>query len=107
MATELECNNLERSRNDDEDANIDENEEEEDETSRKNKIEDKKAVYTDELAEIYKQKKGKPPTTDAIKKTCLTELKNNGLIDEFDFSIDKRKKRILSHSRYRTICKSE
>jgi hypothetical protein len=30
-------------------------------------------------------------TTDAIKKTYLTELKNNGLIDDFQSMVDKRK----------------
>jgi len=54
-------------------------------------MEDRIAVYTDELAEIYKQKKGRSLTTDAIKKTYLEELKNNGLIDEFKSTVDKRK----------------
>lgn len=54
-------------------------------------IEDKIAVYSDELADFYKQISGKPLTTDAIKKTYLTELKNNGLIDDFKSTIDKRK----------------
>ena len=53
--------------------------------------EDRIAVYTDELAEFHKQKKGKSLTTDAIKKTYLEELKNNGLIDEFKSAVDKRK----------------
>ncbi len=55
-------------------------------------IEDRTAVYTDELSLFYKEKKGKSITTDTIKKTYLTELNNNGLIDEFDSKVDKRKK---------------
>ena len=54
-------------------------------------IEDKIAVYTNELADYYKERKGKSLTTDAIKKTYLTELKNNALIDDFQSIVDKRK----------------
>ena len=54
-------------------------------------IEDKIAVYTNELADYTKEIKGKSLTTDAIKKTYLTELKNNGLIDDFQSIVDKRK----------------
>ena len=53
--------------------------------------EDRIAVYTNELADFHKEKKGKSITTDAIKKTYLEELKNNGLIDEFNSKIDKRR----------------
>ena len=56
------------------------------------KVEDRIAVYTNELADYYKEKKRKSLTNDNIKKTYLTELENNGLIDEFDSQIDKRKK---------------
>ena len=56
------------------------------------KSEDKIAVYTNELADYYKEKKGKSITSDNLKKTYLAELENNGLIDEFDSIIDKRKK---------------
>ena len=54
-------------------------------------IEDRIAVYTNEIAEYYKERKGKSLTTDAIKKTYLIELKNNGLIDDFQSTVDKRK----------------
>jgi hypothetical protein len=54
--------------------------------------EDRLAVYTSELADLYKEKKGKSITVDAIKKTYLEELRNNGLIDEFESKIDRRKK---------------
>jgi hypothetical protein len=54
-------------------------------------VEDKIATYTNELADFYKEKFGKSLTTDAIKKTYLTELKNNGLIDDFQSAVDKRK----------------
>ena len=54
-------------------------------------VEDRIAVYTNELADFYKNRKGKSITTDAIKKTYLLELKNNGLIDEFNSKIDKRR----------------
>ena len=46
-------------------------------------VEDRIAVYTNEIAEFYKERKGKSLTADAIKKTYLIELKNNGLIDDF------------------------
>ncbi|MDN5866821.1 MAG: hypothetical protein L0H55_05410, partial [Candidatus Nitrosocosmicus sp.] len=36
--------------------------------------------------------KGRAITTDNIKKTYLFELKNNGLIDDVDSIIDKRRK---------------
>ncbi len=54
-------------------------------------LEDKIAVYTNELADFLIEKSGKTLTTDAIKKTYLTELKNNGLIDDFQSKVDKRK----------------
>lgn len=54
--------------------------------------EDKVAVYTSELADSYKERKGKSITVDGIKKTYLEELRNNGLIDEFESKIDRRKK---------------
>jgi hypothetical protein len=54
-------------------------------------FEDKIALYTHELADYFKEIKDKSLTTDAIKKTYLTELKNNGLIDEFQSVVDKRK----------------
>lgn len=53
--------------------------------------EERIAVYTNELADYYKKQKGKSLTTDAIKKTYLIELKNNGLIDDFQSAVDKRK----------------
>ncbi len=52
---------------------------------------DKIAVYSNELADYYKEKKERSITTDALKKTYLTELKNNGLIDEFESKVDKRR----------------
>lgn len=55
-------------------------------------VEDRIAAYTNELADFYREKFGKTLTTDAIKKTYLTELKNNGLIDDFQSSVDRRKK---------------
>lgn len=58
---------------------------------KENIIEDKIAVYTNELADYYKQIKRKTLTTDAIKKTYLIELKNNGFIDDFQSIVDKRK----------------
>jgi hypothetical protein len=53
--------------------------------------EERIAVTTTELAENYKQVKGKSITTDNIKKTYLAELENNGLIDKIDSKIDKRR----------------
>jgi hypothetical protein len=54
--------------------------------------EERIALTTTELSEYYKEKKGKPITTDNINKTYLIELKNNGLIDEIGSKIDKRRK---------------
>lgn len=58
--------------------------------SKGDDIEDKIAVYSNELADYYKERKGKSLTTDNIKKTYLEELKNNGLIDDFKSIVDKR-----------------
>jgi len=55
------------------------------------KWEDRIAVYTNELSDYFKKIKGKSLTTDAIKKTYLVELKNNGLVDDFQSEVDKRK----------------
>lgn len=55
------------------------------------KSEDRIAVYTNELSDYFKKIKGKSLTTDAIKKTYLIELKNNGLVDDFQSEVDKRK----------------
>lgn len=55
------------------------------------KSEDRIAVYTNELSDYFKKIKGKSLTTDAIKKIYLMELKNNGLIDDFQSEVDKRK----------------
>ncbi|MDR4490206.1 MAG: bifunctional DNA primase/polymerase [Candidatus Nitrosocosmicus sp.] len=55
------------------------------------KSEDRIAVYTNELSDYYKERKGKSLTTDAIKKTYLIELKNNGFVDDFQSEVDKRK----------------
>ena len=54
--------------------------------------EDRIALSTSELAQYYQKTKGKPTTTDNIKKTYLDELKNNGLIDDIESKIDKRRK---------------
>ncbi len=54
--------------------------------------EDRIGLTTTDLSEYYKEKKGKPITTDNINKTYLAELKNNGLIDEINSKIDKRRK---------------
>lgn len=54
--------------------------------------EERIALTTTELAEYYKKITSKPITTDNLKKTFLIELKNNGLIDELDSKIDKRRK---------------
>ena len=54
--------------------------------------EERIALNTTELSEYYKKIKFKTITTDNIKKTYLSELKNNGLIDEIDSKIDKRRK---------------
>ena len=54
--------------------------------------EERIALTTTDLAEYYKEIKGKPITTDNINKTYLSELKNNGLIDEIGSNIDKRRK---------------
>jgi hypothetical protein len=53
--------------------------------------EDKITVYSNKLADYYKEKKERSITTDALKKTYLTELKNNGLIDEYESKVDKRR----------------
>lgn len=55
------------------------------------KSEERIAVYTNELSDYFKKIKGKSLTTDAIKKTYLIELKNNGLVDDFQSEVDKRK----------------
>ena len=49
-------------------------------------------VTTKELCEYYKGQTGKSITVDAMKKTYLNELLNNGYIDEEDSIIDKRQK---------------
>jgi hypothetical protein len=49
-------------------------------------------VTTKELCEYYRVQTGKSITTDAMKKTYLNELLNNGYIDEEDSLIDKRQK---------------
>ncbi len=54
--------------------------------------EERIALTTTELSEYYKKIKGKAITTDNIKKTYLFKLKNNGLIDEIDSKIDRRRK---------------
>ncbi len=54
--------------------------------------EERIALSTTEMAQFYKDKKGKSLTTDNIKKTYLDELKNNGLIDDIDSKVDKRRK---------------
>ena len=50
--------------------------------------EDRIAVTTTELAEYYKEKRGKSITTDNIKKTYLDELENNGLIDKIESKVN-------------------
>lgn len=54
-------------------------------------MEDIIALSTSELAQFYKETKGKSITTDNIKKTYLDELKNNGLIDDIQSKVDKRR----------------
>jgi hypothetical protein len=54
-------------------------------------VEDKIAVFSDEMADYHMKRTGKCLSTDNIKKTYLTELKNNGLIDDFKSEVDKRK----------------
>jgi hypothetical protein len=49
-------------------------------------------VTTKELCEYYKQQTGRSITTDAMNKTYLNELLNNGYIDEEDSVMDKRQK---------------
>jgi hypothetical protein len=49
-------------------------------------------VTSKELCEYYKGQTGKSITADAMKKTYLNELLNNGYIDEEDSIIDKRQK---------------
>jgi hypothetical protein len=45
------------------------------------KTEDREAVTSKQLCDYYKEKTGKPISTDNIKTTYLNELVNNGLID--------------------------
>lgn len=52
------------------------------------KEEDILAVTTSELCDYYKQKTGKPITSDSIRKTYLNELINNGYVDYQDSKID-------------------
>jgi hypothetical protein len=53
--------------------------------------EDRIAVTTTELAEYYKEKRGKSITTDNIKKTYLAELENNASIDKIESKVDRRR----------------
>jgi hypothetical protein len=62
-----------------------------DSSTKDDLTEDKIALSTSELAQFYKEIKGKSVTTDNIKKTYLDELKNNGLIDDIQSKIDKRR----------------
>lgn len=50
------------------------------------------AVTTRELCDYYKEKTGKPITTNNLKQNYLNEFANNGLIDEQDSILDKRQK---------------
>ena len=49
------------------------------------------ALTTTELAEYYKEKRGKSITTDNIKKTYLAELENNASIDKIESKVDRRR----------------
>jgi len=57
-----------------------------------NKVEERIAVTTQQLADYYKQQTGKPLTTDAVRKIYLEELENNGYIDKEESEFDKRRK---------------
>ncbi len=63
-----------------------------DSSLKEDTTEDRIALSTSELAQYYQKTKGKATTTDNIKKTYLDGLKNNGLIDDVESKIDKRRK---------------
>ena len=54
------------------------------------KKEEIRAVTTKQLCEFFKEKKGKPISTDNLKKVYLNELINNALIDSVDSKIHGR-----------------
>jgi hypothetical protein len=60
--------------------------------TKNDKEEDIKAVTTSQLCQYYKQKSGKPITSDSIRKTYLNELINNGYVDYQDSKIDGHQK---------------
>jgi hypothetical protein len=60
--------------------------------TKNGKEEDIIAVTTSQLCQYYKQKSGKPITSDSIRKTYLNELINNGYVDYQDSKIDGHQK---------------
>ena len=54
------------------------------------KTEEIKAVTSKQVCEFFKDKKGKPISTDSLKKTYLNQLINEGLIDHTPSNIDRR-----------------
>ncbi|MGD1837602.1 MAG: hypothetical protein ACPKPY_06040, partial [Nitrososphaeraceae archaeon] len=67
-----------------------ENKKEPDSNSDNSKTEEIIAVTSKQLGEFYKEKKGKPISTDSLKKTYLNQLINEGLIDHTSSNIDRR-----------------
>ncbi|MGD1836988.1 MAG: hypothetical protein ACPKPY_02885 [Nitrososphaeraceae archaeon] len=61
-----------------------------DSTDDGKKVEEIKAVTSRQIAEFYKEKKGKPITTDNLKHTYLNPLINEGLMDYITSKIDTR-----------------
>ena len=54
------------------------------------RMEEIRAVTTKQLCEVFKEKKGKPISTDNLKKVYLNELINNAFIDSVDSKIHGR-----------------